>query len=261
MNFLQAAILGIVEGLTEYLPISSTFHLIWTAKLLRITQTDFQKTFEIIIQSGAIMAVLVLYLKTILRDFNLIKKLVVSFFPTAIIGLILYKVIKNVFFESFFVQIAIFALVGLLFIVLEKIWAKKQFFRLANQISYPEALMIGLAQALAVFPGVSRAGAVILSLMFLGVKRDEAAKYSFLLAVPTLLSASALDLVKSRSILLQQANNIPLLLVGFMASFVSALIVVRWFINYLQNNKLSSFGWYRLIVVTILIGLLISNLI
>ncbi|OGD61943.1 hypothetical protein A2160_01075 [Candidatus Beckwithbacteria bacterium RBG_13_42_9] len=260
MDFFQAIILGIVEGATEYLPISSTFHLIWTAKLLKITQTDFQKMFEVVIQSGAILSILALYLKTLTHDWQLIKKIFVSFLPTAVVGLVLYKIIKNVFFESFSVQIGIFVLVGLLFVAIEKVWRQRQFTLKASEITYSQAVIIGLAQAVAVFPGVSRAGAVILAMMFFKVKRDEAAKYSFLLAVPTLLAASALDLFKSRSIIFAQADNLSLLLVGFGVSFLSALVVVRWFVGYLQSHQISLFGWYRLTLGLALAGLVMAKI-
>ncbi len=261
MDFFQAIILGIIEGATEYLPISSTFHLIWTSKLLNISQTEFQKMFEVVIQSGAILAVLVLYFKTLTHDSKLLKKIFVSFLPTAVIGLVLYKIIKNVFFESYAVQIAIFMLVGLLFLGIEKWWSRKKFTVAANEITYPQAMAIGLAQALAVFPGVSRAGAVMLGMMFFNVRRDEAAKYSFILAVPTLLAAAGLDLFKSRSVMFQQTNNLSLLLVGFIASLISALVVVRWFVSFLQSHKITLFGWYRLALGLILIAMLMAKII
>ncbi len=252
MNIFQAAVLGVVEGVTEYLPISSTFHLIWAGKLLGLGQTEFQKLFEIVIQSGAILSILVLYLQTFYQDQKLVKKIAVSFIPTAAVGFLLYKVIKNVFLTSFSLQLAVFALVGVLFIVFEKARSGKSLTRDNNAITYKEALFVGLIQSLAVIPGVSRAGAVILALMFLGVKRSEAAKYSFLLAVPTLLAASALDLLKSGAVLLAQPQNISLLLVGFVTSFLSALVVVKWFISYLQKNTITAFGWYRIILSVIL---------
>lgn len=252
MNIFQAAVLGIVEGLTEFLPISSTFHLIWTAKIIGLSQTDFLKLFEVFIQSGAILAVIVLYVQAVLKEPKIIKNVILSFLPTAVIGLLLYKVIKNSFFDSFLLQIAIFIGVGIIFILFEKWIHKKQLTKTALQLTTKEALFVGVAQALAIFPGVSRAGAVIVSLLFLKVDRTEATKYSFLLAVPTLLSASVLDLIKSRDLLLQNTQNISLLFVGFIFSFVSALLVVRWFIHFVQHNDLTSFGWYRIIAGTLL---------
>lgn len=244
--------MGVVEGITEYLPVSSTFHLIWTAKLLGIAQTDFQKLFEIVIQSGAILSVLVLYYQIIFKDTQLVKKILVSFIPTAIVGLFLYKIIKNVFLTNFTLQLIVFILVGIIFIIFERLKSEKSLVKTLDKINFKEAIIVGLIQSIAVVPGVSRSGAVILALMFLGVKRDEAAKYSFLLAVPTLLAASVLDLVKSGSILMSSSQNIPLLITGFFMSFISALIVVKWLVEYLQKHTLSSFGWYRIIAAIIL---------
>ncbi len=252
MNILQAGFLGVIEGLTEFLPISSTFHLIWTAKLMGLSQTEFLKLFEVVIQSGAILAVVVLYVQTVFKEPKLIKNLIVSFLPTAIIGLLLYKVIKNSFFDNFLLQIVIFVVVGMFFILFERWIQKKELQKDGSHLTLTEAALVGVAQAIAIFPGVSRAGAVMISLMFFKVKRVEAAKYSFLLAVPTLLAASVLDLFKSRAILFQNTQNIPLLLTGFIFSFISAIFVVKWFIHYLQHNDLTSFGWYRIVAGAVL---------
>ncbi len=252
MNILQAGILGIVEGLTEFLPISSTFHLIWSARLLGLTQTEFLKLFEVVIQSGAILAIVVIYVQTVLHDLKLIKNLFISFVPTAVIGLLLYKVIKNSFFDNFILQLVIFIGVGIFFILFEKWSTRHDLHRKAENLTTKEAVFVGVAQALAVFPGVSRAGAVMIALMYRKISRVEAAKYSFLLAVPTLLAASVLDLFKSRNVLFQNNQNIPLLAVGFLFSFVSAFVVVKWFIAYLQSHNLTNFGWYRIIAGTLL---------
>lgn len=259
MSILQSAILGIIEGITEYLPISSTFHLIWGATILGIQQTDFQKAFEVIIQSGAILAVIVLYFQTVLKDFKLIKNLIYSFIPTAIIGLALYKVIKGTFFDSSMTQIAIFMAVGVLFLLFEKWDRKRSLKKSLSELTTKEAVIVGLCQAIAVFPGVSRAGAVMLSLMFFKINRKDAAKYSFLLAVPTLLSASVLDAYKSKDVLLAAgSNNIPLLLTGFIFSFLSAIFVVKWFISFLQRKDLTAFGVYRIALGIILLVLFSS---
>lgn len=246
MEHLQFAILGLVEGATEYLPVSSTFHLLWTAKILGIAQTDFQKAYEVIIQSGAILAVVVLYWKTIIHDKKLILKILSAFLPTAIIGLILYKIIKNVFFENYLLQLVVFFIVGAIFVLYERYLKDKTLKKKLTEISYKDCLVIGLAQSLAVVPGVSRAGAVILTMMILNVQRKEAAEFSFLLAVPTIAAASILDMFKILPILFTQNDKIGYLAVGFIAAFLSALLVVKWFIKYLQENTLSTFGWYRI---------------
>ncbi|MBI3619952.1 undecaprenyl-diphosphate phosphatase [Candidatus Roizmanbacteria bacterium] len=246
MNIFQALILGLVEGLTEYLPVSSTFHLIWAAKFLGLGQSEFQKVFEVVIQSGAIAAVLALYFKDIINDRKLFTKVLVSFVPTATVGLVFYKVIKNFFFGNLFLQLTVFALVGLIFLAVEKSQLSNKLSRSLKEITYSDAFFVGLIQALAVLPGVSRAGAVILSLMYLKVKRQDAAKYSFILAIPTLLAASVFDLIKSRQTLLSDSGNLTLIAVGLITSFVSALVVVKWFVRFLQSHDLRVFGWYRL---------------
>lgn len=250
MNYFQSIILGIVEGATEYLPISSTFHLIWASKIMGIPQTEFLKAYEVIIQGGAILAVGFLYFRTFLTNRQLLFKTIVSFIPTATLGLLMYKIIKESFFESYGVQLVIFALVGLFFVFFEKSNIKLN--KTLKDFNYKDALIVGLIQVLAVFPGVSRAGAVIVGMMYLGIRRSEAAKYSFLLAVPTLAAASILDIYKSLPLLTTQSGNTGLLIVGFASSFVSALFVVKWLIGYLQKNTLEYFGYYRLVVAILL---------
>lgn len=247
MEYLQYAILGAVEGATEFLPVSSTFHLIWTAKILGIYQTDFQKAFDVIIQSGAILAVAILYWKIVFTDRKLIYKILCAFLPTALVGFALYKIIKNVFFENYLLQISVFIFMGIVFVLYEKFRKNKALTKTLKNISYIDCIVIGLAQSVAVMPGVSRAGAVILTMMILNIKREEAAKFSFLLAVPTLLAAAGFDLIKFSPILFTQTDNIVYLAVGFIAAFLSAFLVVKWFIKYLQENTLSAFGWYRII--------------
>jgi len=259
ITYTSAAILGIVEGATEYLPISSTFHLIWASKILGLGQSDFQKAFEVIIQGGAILAVVFLYLPLWRKKAVLFPKIICSFIPTAVIGLLLYKIIKGFFFENFALQLAVFALIGAGFIFFEN-FHKPKLTRQSSELSFREALLVGLIQALAVVPGVSRAGAVILGLMFLKVKRDDAAEYSFLLAVPTLLAASGLDLVKSAPYLLQNTSEIGILAVGFIAAFASALVAVKWLISYLKNHNLTSFGFYRIIIAFFLLAIFSSSI-
>lgn len=254
MNIIQAIILGIVEGLTEFLPVSSTAHLIITSRILNLPQTDFQKFFEVFIQSGAILAVIFLYLQYILKNKNLVKIIIFSFLPTAIIGFGLYKIIKNVFFESSILLVGSMFIIGFVFLIIECLIAKKKIVlkKSIDNLSLFKAVAIGFFQALAVVPGVSRAGIVMVVMMLMGYKRDESAKYSFLLAVPTILAAGLYDLYKSREIINQSINYSPQLIIGFIVSFITAYIVIRWFINYLKNNSLVIFGIYRIILSLIL---------
>lgn len=265
MSIFQAIILGIVEGLTEFLPISSTAHLILTSKLLNLPQTDFQKFFEVFIQSGAILAVIFIYLRYILDNKKIIPKVMASFVPTAIIGFFLYKIIKNVFFNSNYLMIGAFFILGVSFLLIEYLIKTKKIkltysinspSESEGRLNYQTAVIIGLAQALAVVPGVSRAGIVLISMMILGFKRDEAARYSFLLAVPTILAASGYDLYKSRDLLVFSSNNWVLLVIGFIVSFTSAYIVINWFMKYLQKNTLNIFAIYRIILAVILLFVL-----
>lgn len=255
MSVLNALILGVVEGLTEFLPISSTAHLIFVSKLLKIPQTEFQKFFEVFIQSGAILAVLIIYLQILLRRKNYLKNILISFIPTAFIGFILYKIIKKIFFESYFLIIAMMLVVGVLFLIVERLVKNRRITlaRVIGDMNIKGAFMIGLGQSLAVVPGVSRAGVVMVTMMFLGFRRDEAALYSFLLAVPTIFAASAFDLLKTNFSLVFNSQSLFFLIIGFLTSFISAFFVIRWFINYLQKNSLVVFGWYRIVVSGILI--------
>ena len=248
MNVLNAIILGLVEGITEFLPISSTAHLIISSKLLNIPQTEFQKFFEVFIQSGAILAVVFIYWKVILKNKSLLINIILSFIPTAIVGLLLHKVIKNIFFESFTLIAVSLFVIGLFFIVFEFLLKKK----IVNtnkkiiQMTIIQALLIGVGQSLAVVPGVSRAGAVILTMMILGFNREESALYSFVLAVPTLLAAALFDFIKTDPQLIFTGSNPLFLFIGLITSFFSALLAIKWFVRFLQQNSLSSFGIYRI---------------
>lgn len=248
MTIFQAFILGIVEGLTEFLPVSSTFHLIYTSQLLQLDNNEFLKMFEVFIQSGAILAVLFLYGKELLTDWSLLKKLIVSFIPTAIVGLILHELIKKVFFETNWLMLGAFMLVGVIFIVYENYLRKHpNANKNIDKLSWPQVLLIGLSQALAVIPGVSRSGAVMLTMMMMNQNRAQAAKYSFLLALPTICSAAALDLWKLRETTILSTSELGLLIVGFVTAFLVALVVLKWFIGFLQQNTLVKFGIYRLV--------------
>ncbi|HID79327.1 MAG TPA: undecaprenyl-diphosphate phosphatase [Aquifex aeolicus] len=245
MDLLDAVILGIVEGLTEFLPVSSTGHMIVVSGLLGLKQTEFQKTFEVAIQLGAILAVLTLYRDKLLRDIQLWKKLLVAFIPTGALGFLFYKFIKGYLFNPFVVSFSLI-LGGIVFILVER-WIAKKTPRIesVNRISYPQAFLIGLFQALAMVPGTSRSGATILGGLLLGMNRTSAAEFSFLLAIPTMFAAVGYDLFKQRSEL--SLENWQLLAVGFISAFVSAYIVVKWFLNFIKKHSFVSFGIYRIL--------------
>lgn len=251
MNILHALILGAVEGLTEFLPISSTFHLIISAKILGINSSDFLKLFEVVIQSGAIFALLFLYTKTLLNDRKLLLNVIYSFIPTAVVGFVLHKVIKTIFFESNWLMLSVFVLMGLVFLLLEKYIGKLD--KDCKNLTPRDAILIGLAQASSVIPGVSRSGSIIVAMMLMGYKREEAAKYTFLLSLPTIFSATALDLLQSRSLILSQTGGWGLLLLGTITSLIIGYMVVKWLTNYLATHTLKVFGWYRLAVASLLV--------
>lgn len=255
MDIFHAIILGVVEGITEFLPVSSTAHLIITGKLLNLPATEYQKFFEVFIQSGAILAVVFMYFQYVLKQRTIIVPLLASFIPTAIVGFVLHDIIKGVFFESMGMIAFSLAAIGVVFIVMERQIArgKLPLKKSVSSITVPEAVLIGLIQSLAVVPGVSRAGAVMVGMMLLKYKREDAALYSFLLAVPTILGAGAYDFYKSREIIAQSQAMLPSLITGFVVSFVVAYISVKWLIGYLKQNTLVFFGYYRIILAIIVV--------
>jgi len=247
MNFLQATILGIVEGITEFLPVSSTAHLILVSDILKLAQTEFLKSFEIVIQLGAILAVIFLYRKN-LWNLETIKKLIVAFIPTGFLGLIFYKVIKTYLLGNTAVVLWSLSLGGLALIFFER-WHKKRGCVASNieEISYKHCFYIGFFQSIAMIPGVSRSAATIIGGLALGLKRKTIVEFSFLLAVPTMLAATALDLLKNASnFSLSEAH---LLLVGFFVSFVMAIIGIKFLLAYIQKKSFTLFGVYRIILV------------
>ncbi len=251
MNILQSFILGIVEGLTEFLPISSTFHLIVSARFLNLISSDFLKLFEVVIQSGAIVALLFLYTRTLLTDKKLLLNVFYSFIPTAIIGFLLHNIIKTIFFESNWLMLLAFVGMGLVFLIIEK--NPPVLIKACAQLTGKQAVLIGLAQACSVIPGVSRAGSVIVAMMLLGYKRDEAAKYTFLLSIPTIIAASVFDLFQGRGLLMNFSDGWLLLIIGFVTALVVAYFVVKWLTTYLSTHSLEIFGWYRLALAGLLV--------
>ncbi|EKD80590.1 MAG: hypothetical protein ACD_40C00052G0004 [uncultured bacterium] len=258
MTILHSLIFGIVEGLTEFLPISSTFHLITVGRLLGLESNPFTSMFEVVIQGGAILSLLFIYTQTFLKNHTLTLKVLCSFIPTAIVGLILYKIIKGIFFNTNALMLAVFVGIGILFLLIEHrvTLGKLSLHKSLTSISWKEALLIGLAQSTAVIPGVSRSGSVILLMMYLGFRRDEAAKYTFLLSVPTILAASSLDLYQNRFIFVDNPANFTPLAVGFIASFIVAYLVVQWLLHYLGSHTLRLFAWYRFAIAIFILFIL-----
>jgi len=246
MNFLHALILSGVEGITEFLPVSSTGHLVLTASLLSISQTDFVKSFEIVIQLGAILAVVFLYRNTLIRSPKIWKPLFAAFLPTSVIGFLLYATIKRSLLGNTAVTVAALGFGGVILVALE-LWGKGMEKKgTIDRLSWNRAVYIGLAQALSVVPGVSRAAATIVGGLAVGLSRSEAVVFSFLLAIPTMIAASALDMAKSS--FLFTPREWWLLTTGFIGAFLTALITVRIFTQFVKNHSLVVFGVYRIVV-------------
>jgi undecaprenyl-diphosphatase len=244
---LHALILGIIEGVSEFLPISSTGHLILASYLLHLKQTEFQKSFEIAIQLGAILSVVVLYWRALLVNLEILKKVITAFIPTAILGFIFYKIIKRVLLGSNTVVLCSL-LIGGIFLVLFELWhrEKEGASEELSDISYSKSFMIGLCQAVAMIPGVSRSAATIIGGLILGIKRKTIVEFSFLLSVPTMVAATGFDLMKSGGHFSGEEFN--LLFMGFISSFVVALLSIKWLIHFIKNHTFISFGIYRILI-------------
>jgi undecaprenyl-diphosphatase len=256
MTILQAAVMGVVEGLTEFLPVSSTFHLIMTATFLSLPQDEFIKFFEVFIQAGAIVPLVFLFCKELLTNKKLFLMVVAGFVPAAVIGLALHKVIKTVFFATDWLMLSMFIGVGLLFVVVEWLIARQKvpLSKTLADLAIPAALKIGLCQALAVIPGVSRSGGTMLGGLLLGFSRESATKFSFLLAIPTILAASALDLFQSREMLGQlTTEQWQAIGVGFITSLIVGWMSVNWLLRFVRRHSLAWFGWYRVVAGILLI--------
>lgn len=256
MNLFQAVILGIVEGFTEFLPISSTGHLILTAEILKIAQTDFVKSFEIVIQLGAILAVVALYFKTLLKSKKVWLRILSAFVPTAIIGFLFFNIVKNVFLGNTYITLWALLIGGIVLIFLEVIHKEKEDHKDAiESISIKNAFLIGVFQSFSIIPGVSRAAATIIGALFLGTKRKTAVEFSFLLAVPTMLAASVLDVIKT-DFSPYTSSQFLSLGTGFITSFIVAVLAVKFFLNFIKNHTFILFGVYR-IILAILFWLII----
>ena len=257
MEFWQAVILSIVEGISEFLPISSTGHLVLATDLLKISQTDFVKNFEISIQLGAIASVVVIYFKTLTSDFKVWQKIVLGFIPTGILGFIFYDLIKEVLLGNLYVTLLALFLGGVILIILEKMYTEKQHHvESLDNISLKQAFLIGVCQSVSMIPGVSRAAATIVGGMFLGLKREAATGFSFLLAIPTMGAATVFDLLKAD--LNFSSNELFILLTGFLGSFITALLVVKFLTSYVKHHTFIPFGVYR-IILTVVYWLLVIN--
>lgn len=244
MTYLQAFIIAIIEGLTEFLPVSSTGHMILADSLLKIQDKEFAKTFEIVIQLGAILAVLLLYIKRFFVDARIYLKLAVAFLPTGVIGLLAYKSIKLYLFNPFTVSISL--IVGGVILILLDSWSaeKKSEYKEVEDLTYLGALKIGCIQCFSMIPGVSRAAATIFGGVFSGFNRQQAAEFSFLLAIPTMFAASGYDLLKEKDNI--HSDDLQVLLFGAVIAFIVAIFAVKAFIAFLNKYGFKQFGYYRI---------------
>lgn len=246
MTLIQSIILAIVEGLTEFLPVSSTGHMILTSSLMHIHDEEFVKTFEIGIQLGAIMAIVLMYSKRFLQDIQIYFKLTAAFIPTAVIGLLAYDFIKEVLFNPVIVSLSLIIGGIVLIIVDKKVIAKEKKVDDVLDLPYKNAIAIGFIQCLSMIPGVSRAAATIIGGVFNGLDKKQATEFSFLLAVPTMIAASGYDLLRTDIAF----TNDQLLMfgVGLVVAFITAWLAVKVFLKIVMNYGFKHFGYYRIII-------------
>lgn len=254
MTYLHAIILGIIEGITEFLPISSTGHMVIASSMMGIEDNTFTKAFEVIIQFGAILSVLVLYWKRFIPKWGFYRKLFVAFLPTAILGFIVKDVVEQLLGS---VQIVAWALIlgGLILVWSDKIFAHLTAMgRTTDDLSYGDSVKLGLFQSLAMIPGVSRSAATIMGGLTLGMNKKEAAEFSFFLAVPTMAAASGYKLLKIYKTI--DLSQIGVLLVGCFVAFVVAMLAIKFFMGVVTRYGFRGFGFYRIALgVAILIML------
>ena len=264
-DILTVILLGIVEGLTEFIPVSSTGHLVLAGELLGF-EGQASGTFEIVIQLGAILAVVVLYWK---RFWDVLmglghanpaalaftRNIALGFLPSAVIGLVIYKMVKAMLETPEITAIALI-LGGIAILAIERAVKKPHTF-LVEGMSWKTALGIGIVQCLSMIPGVSRSGATIMGALSLGVERKTAAEFSFFLAVPTMLAASGYDLLQSGAALGQ--DDWTAIAIGFVVSFIVAIIVIKWFIAVVSKFGFAPFAWYRIVVGSVALVWLLAK--
>ncbi|WP_457747518.1 undecaprenyl-diphosphate phosphatase [Sulfurimonas sp.] len=246
MTIFDSIILGVIEGFTEFLPISSTGHLIVASEFLGINQTNVTKAYEVIIQFGAILAVILNYKeKFTLKKINLWKKVFLAFLPIGIVGFIFSHQIKELF--SINVVATMFIVGGVIFLLVEKFFIphEKQLIDDVENVNFKQSLIIGLAQIFALIPGTSRAGSTIIGALLVGLSRKASAEFSFLLAFPVMGAVTAYDLLKHY----REFSDVNLLTlgVGFIVSFVIAFLTIKLFLKFLEKFTFVAFGVYRIL--------------
>lgn len=244
MDLFQAIIIGIIEGFTEFLPISSTGHMIVASQMMGLDQDSVQKSFEVIIQFAAILAVVLLYKDKVFKEFDLWKKLILAFIPIGAVGFVFSKQIKALF--SVEIVAWMFIIGGIVFLIVEYFYKEKEhFIKEVEEVSYKQALIIGLAQCFSLIPGTSRAGSTIIGGMLVHLSRKASAEFSFLLAIPVMAAVTGYDILKHY----QEFNfdNWIVLSVGFVTAFIVAYITIKLFIEFLSRFTFVPFGVYRIL--------------
>lgn len=246
MDIFQSIIMGVVEGFTEFLPVSSTGHMIVVADWLGVEQNSMVKAYEVIIQFAAILAVVLNYKEKFSpKKITLWTKLAVAFVPLGLVGFLFAKQVKAMF--SVDIVAWMFIIGGIVFLIVEKFYKPKEhFIDDVENVSYKQALWIGIAQIFALIPGTSRAGATIIGAMLVGLTRKASAEFSFLLAFPVMCATTGYDLVKHRGELFSDAN-FTVLAVGFVVSFIVAYATIKLFLKFLETFTFVGFGIYRIL--------------
>lgn len=246
MGIFEAVIIAIIEGLTEFLPVSSTGHMILASAAMDIHEEDFVKTFEISIQLGAILAIVLLYAKRFFQGIDIYIKLTAAFIPTAIIGFLAYETIKAYLFNPIVVATSLIVGGIVLIIIDKRVVSQESKVENLENITLKNAFFIGLIQCVSMIPGVSRAAATIVGGVFNGLDKKQATEFSFLLAVPTMFAATGYDLLKTPVIFTER--QMVLLAIGLAVAFVTALVAVKIFIKIVENYGFNYFGYYRIVI-------------
>jgi undecaprenyl-diphosphatase len=261
-NMISAAALGLLEGLTEFIPVSSTGHLLLAGHFLGFESAG--KTFEVVIQLGAVLAILTVYFGRLWRvastmhsdpaSLRFVISVLLAFFPAVVIGVLAHDFIKSVLFETPMLIAVMLILGGVILLFVDRM-APTPVHHDAMQIPFRKALAIGFIQCLAMVPGVSRSGSTIVGALMLGVDKRAAAEFSFFLSMPTMAGAFAYDLYKNRDVL--DFSALSEIAVGFALAFISGVIVVRWVLDYVSRHGFALFGWWRIIVGSVALAALL----
>ena len=258
MNSWEAVVIAIVEGLTEFLPVSSTGHMIITQSILGVESTEFVKAFTVIIQFGAILSVIVLYWKRFFQTLEFYLKLLIGFIPAAVLGFLFSDYIDNLL-ENVTVVAVMLVLGGILMLFVDK-WFNKP--EMQDVVTRKSAFMVGLYQCIAMIPGVSRSMATIVGGMSLGLSRKTAAEFSFFLAVPTMAAATGYKLLKlftSDEGFVMLKENIGVLIIGNIVAFIVALLAIKFFIEFVTKYGFKLFGWYRIVLGAVILVAMLSG--